>query len=79
MKYSEKYNKVDEEWKMGGMFQSKEDSCCLICNEATPWIDPTFLVVICSDECYTSMWKTFKEESKNGTYKWEDIDEEEEV
>ena len=61
MKYIEKYKRIDDNWANGGMFRGKETCCCVICDEQTEWIEPTWLFNVCSDECYSTLWKTYKE------------------
>jgi hypothetical protein len=55
------YAKVDEKWRNGGFFKGIEECHCAICNEPTKWIEPTWDVFICSSECYTDLWKKYKE------------------
>lgn len=61
MKFDAIYKKVNNQWKNGGMFRGNEECQCVICNDPTKWIEPTFFVHTCSKECYTKLWQLYKE------------------
>ena len=66
MKYDDRYTRVNDKWENGGMFRGKELCECGVCNEPTPWVEPTFSAHICSDECYSSMCKEYAELTRMG-------------
>lgn len=57
MKLDLKYKKVNPEGRNAGFFKSVKEKPCIICNDETLWSDPHWMKPICSDECYSALWR----------------------
>ena len=72
MQYDDRYKKVNEDGTNGGMFRSSETGCCVVCQKPTLWIEPTWLLFICSDECYSELCKSYKDDLSKGLFQYDE-------